>query len=53
VTTRSDVAPAAPWVELSVDESDWEAVPPDLLLTMPAQPQWIRSEVRTVLRRSP
>ena len=50
MTTRSDLASAAPWVELSVDESDWDAVAPDLLLTMLAQTQWIRVFEEQVLQ---
>ncbi|MCU1615930.1 MAG: transporter [Frankiales bacterium] len=50
MTTRSELAPAAPWVELSVDENDWDAAAPDLLLTMLAQTLWIRVFEEQVLQ---
>ena len=39
----------SPWLELTVDESDWTAADPDLLLQMLGQAQWIRSFEEYVL----
>jgi 2-oxoisovalerate dehydrogenase E1 component len=36
------LAPASPWVEVSVGTSDWDAADPDLLLGMLGQTLWIR-----------
>ncbi len=33
----------SPWLELTVDDSDWAAADPDLLLHLLGQAQWIRS----------
>ena len=43
------LAPAAPWVEVSVDEQDWSTADADLLLRMLGFAQWIRSFEETVL----
>jgi 2-oxoisovalerate dehydrogenase E1 component len=40
---------ASPWVELSVDDGDWESADPDTLLSMFARVQWIRSFEEYVL----
>jgi 2-oxoisovalerate dehydrogenase E1 component len=42
VTTRTALVPASPWTGLSVDDTDWDAAEPALLLTMLAQTMWIR-----------
>ncbi len=39
----------SPWLELTVDDSDWTAADPDLLLQMLGQAQWIRSFEEYVL----
>ncbi len=39
----------SPWVELTVDDSDWSAADPDLLLQLLGQAQWIRSFEEYVL----
>jgi 2-oxoisovalerate dehydrogenase E1 component len=50
VTTRQALTPATPWTQLSVDESDWDAADPQLLLTMLAQGLWIRVFEEQVLQ---
>lgn len=42
MTTRTALVPASPWTGLSVDDTDWDAAEPALLLRMLAQTLWIR-----------
>ena len=50
MTTRQALTPATPWTQLSVDESDWDAADPQVLLTMLAQGLWIRVFEEQVLQ---
>jgi 2-oxoisovalerate dehydrogenase E1 component len=49
MSKRHELAPAAPWVELTVDEQDWADADPDLLLHLLGRAQWIRSFEEYVL----
>jgi 2-oxoisovalerate dehydrogenase E1 component len=50
VTTRLDLIPASPWVELSVDQADWDAAAPELIRTLLAETLWIRVFEEQVLQ---
>ena len=43
MTQRHELTPAAPWVELAVDQADWDAADPQVLLQLLGRAQWIRS----------
>ena len=47
--THHALEQGSPWVELAVDDSDWSAADPDLLLQLLGQAQWIRSFEEYVL----
>lgn len=49
MTKRHELTPAAPWVELAVDQSDWDAADPQVLLQLLGRAQWIRSFEEYVL----
>src|ERR1700747_2413265 len=49
MSTRRELTAAAPWVELSTDETDWKEADADLLLQMLGRAQWIRSFEEYVL----
>lgn len=49
MTKRHELAPAAPWVELSVDQDDWDSADPQVLLQLLGRAQWIRSFEEYVL----
>jgi 2-oxoisovalerate dehydrogenase E1 component len=40
--THTNLTAASPWVEVGVDQSDWDAVEPDVVLQMLGQTLWIR-----------
>ena len=47
--THHALEQGSPWLELTVDDSDWSAADPDLLLQLLGQAQWIRSFEEYVL----
>ncbi|MBD3946528.1 alpha-ketoacid dehydrogenase subunit alpha/beta [Nocardioides ganghwensis] len=49
MTKRHELTPAAPWVELTVDQDDWDAADPQVLLQLLGRAQWIRSFEEYVL----
>jgi 2-oxoisovalerate dehydrogenase E1 component len=49
MTKRHELTPAAPWVELTVDQHDWDAADPQVLLQLLGRAQWIRSFEEYVL----
>jgi 2-oxoisovalerate dehydrogenase E1 component len=49
MTKRHQLTPAAPWVELTVDQHDWDAADPQVLLQLLGRAQWIRSFEEYVL----
>src|SRR3954471_407603 len=50
VSTRRAQTPATPWTEITVDDSDWDAADPSLLLAMTAQTLWVRVFEEQVLQ---
>jgi 2-oxoisovalerate dehydrogenase E1 component len=46
---RHELTPAEPWVELTVDQDDWDAADPQVLLQLLGRAQWIRSFEEYVL----
>ncbi len=49
MTKRHELTPAAPWVELTVDQDDWDSADPQVLLQLLGRAQWIRSFEEYVL----
>ncbi|WP_181782459.1 alpha-ketoacid dehydrogenase subunit alpha/beta [Pseudonocardia pini] len=49
MTTRKNLRPAAPWVEIGAGRNDWRTADGDLLLQMLGRIQWIRSFEQYVL----
>jgi 2-oxoisovalerate dehydrogenase E1 component len=49
MTKRHELTPAAPWVGLTVDQDDWDAADPQVLLQLLGRAQWIRSFEEYVL----
>src|SRR4051794_10878701 len=50
VSTRRALTPATPWTEITLDDSDWDAADPSLLLAMTAQTLWVRVFEEQVLQ---
>jgi 2-oxoisovalerate dehydrogenase E1 component len=49
MTKHRKLAAGSPWVEVAVDERDWQAADPDVLLQLLGRAQWIRSFEEYVL----
>jgi 2-oxoisovalerate dehydrogenase E1 component len=49
MSKRHALEAAAPWVELTTEQKDWEAADPDVLLQLLGRAQWIRSFEEYVL----
>lgn len=49
MTKHTPLTPASPWVELSIDQSQWDTAPAETVLRMLAYTQWIRSFEEYVL----
>src|SRR3954467_594189 len=50
VSTRRALTPATPWTEITLDDGDWDAADPSLLLAMTAQTLWVRVFEEQVLQ---